>query len=110
MLARLGNTLARLTDGRTTVAPAEYHDAAELLADLELMRRSLLAHRGQLIADGLLARLIRAVTAFGFQLATLDIREHSERHHLVLPRPRWTAWANWAAPTPLSTVPSASAF
>ncbi|MDQ1357900.1 MAG: phosphoenolpyruvate carboxylase [Acidimicrobiaceae bacterium] len=84
MLARLRNTLARLTDGRTTVAPTEYHDAAELLADLELMRRSLLAHKGQLIANGLLARLIRAVTTFGFQLATLDIREHSERHHVVL--------------------------
>jgi phosphoenolpyruvate carboxylase len=84
MAAKLANTLARLTDGRTTVAPTEYHDAAGLLADLELMRQSLLAHRGQLVANGLVARLIRAVTTFGFRLATMDIREHSERHHVVL--------------------------
>ena len=84
MLARLANTRARLTDGRTTVAATEYRGSAEMLADLEIMRRSLLANRGQVIANGLLARLIRAVTTFGFQLATLDIREHSERHHAVL--------------------------
>ena len=84
MLARLRNTMDRLSDGRTTMAPNEYQDSGEMLADLELMRQSLLANRGQLIANGLLARLIRAVTTFGFQLATLDIREHSERHHAVL--------------------------
>jgi phosphoenolpyruvate carboxylase len=84
MAARLRNTLARLADGRTMVAPTEYKDVSALLGDLELMRRSLLAHRGQLIANGLLARLIRAVTTFGFQLATMDIREHAERHQGVL--------------------------
>ena len=84
MLARLRHTLERLTDGRTTVAPNEYRDADGLLCDLELMRQSLLAHRGHLIANGLLARLIRAVTTFGFQLATLDIREHAERHQAVI--------------------------
>ena len=82
--ARLANTRARLADGRAKVGPTEYADAGGLLRDLELMRQSLLANRGQLIADGLLARLIRVVTTFGFQLATLDIREHSERHHAVL--------------------------
>ena len=84
MLARLRNTLDRLADGRGVVAADEYHDANGLLADLEQMRQSLLANRGQLIANGLLARLIRAVTTFGFQLATMDIREHSHRHHAVL--------------------------
>jgi phosphoenolpyruvate carboxylase len=84
MVARLRNTLDRMADGRTTIAPTEYRDVAGLLADLELMRLSLLANRGQLIANGILARLIRAVTTFGFQLATMDIREHSERHHAVL--------------------------
>ncbi len=84
MLARLGNTLDRLVDGRTTVARNEYRDAGDLLRDLELLRRSLLANRGQLIANGLLARLIRAVTTFGFQLAVMDIREHSARHQAVI--------------------------
>jgi phosphoenolpyruvate carboxylase len=84
MLARLGNTLDRLSDGRTTVAGNEYRDAGGLLGDLELMRQSLLDNRAQLIANGLMARLIRAVTTFGFQLATMDIREHSARHQAVI--------------------------
>ncbi|HEX3542426.1 MAG TPA: phosphoenolpyruvate carboxylase [Acidimicrobiales bacterium] len=84
MLARLGKTLDRLSDGRTYVAADEYRDAGDLLDDLAVIRRSLLAHRGELVADGLLLRLIRAVTTFGFQLATMDIREHSERHQDVV--------------------------
>jgi len=81
---RLRNTRARIADGRSEVAPDEYVDAAALLDDLELMRASLSANRGQLVADGALTRLIRSVVAFGFQLATLDIREHAARHHTVL--------------------------
>ncbi|MEJ7765218.1 MAG: phosphoenolpyruvate carboxylase, partial [Acidimicrobiales bacterium] len=38
----------------------------------------------QLIAGGLLTRFMRTVTCFGFQLATLDIREDAERHHITL--------------------------
>jgi phosphoenolpyruvate carboxylase len=84
MLARLRNTLNRVADGRLEVLATEYRDPSDLLADLELMRQSLLDNRGQLIANGLVTRLMRAVTAFGFQLATVDVREHSERHHVVL--------------------------
>jgi len=81
---RLRNTRDRLAAGRFVVAPTEYSDAAGLLADLELMRQSLLANRGDLAANGSLARLIRSVTAFGFQLATLDIREHAQRLHAAV--------------------------
>jgi phosphoenolpyruvate carboxylase len=70
-----------LAEGRSTVATDEYPDVAALVEDLELMRRSLAANRGGLAADGSLARQIRSVTAFGFQLATLDIREHAQRLH-----------------------------
>jgi phosphoenolpyruvate carboxylase len=81
---RLRNTRARLAGGRSTVAVTEYADAAGLLDDLEVMRQSLLANRGELAANGSLARLIRSVTAFGFQLATLDIREHAQRLQAVI--------------------------
>jgi len=81
---RLRRTQGRLAEGRPLPAPDEYVDCAALVEDLELMRESLLANRGELIADGSLARAIRAVTCFGFQLATLDIREHAERHHVTL--------------------------
>jgi phosphoenolpyruvate carboxylase len=62
----------------------DYKDTAELLADLTLMRDSLFAHRGELIATGLLERTIRSVAAFGITHATLDIREHSDAHHAAL--------------------------
>ncbi|PLS76010.1 MAG: phosphoenolpyruvate carboxylase [Actinobacteria bacterium] len=81
---RLLNTQRRLAEGRVVVAPTEYAGAAGLLDDLELIRQSLLANRGQLVANGSLARLIRTVAAFRLHVATLDIREHAERHHLAL--------------------------
>ena len=62
----------------------DYKNTAELLADLTLMRDSLFAHRGELLATGLLERTIRTVAAFGLTHATLDIREHSDAHHKVL--------------------------
>ncbi len=62
----------------------DYKDTAELLADFTIMRDSLLAHNGQLIASGLLERLTRAITAFGLTHATMDIREHSDAHRKLL--------------------------
>jgi len=62
----------------------DYTNTAELLADLTLMRDSLFAHRGELLATGLLERTIRTVAAFGLTDATLDIREHSDAHHHAL--------------------------
>ncbi len=63
-------------------APAmrRYHRPGELLADLAVMDHSLRAHGGVVIADGALRDLVREVEVFGFNLATLDIRQHSERH------------------------------
>ncbi|MBW3614216.1 MAG: phosphoenolpyruvate carboxylase [Actinobacteria bacterium] len=81
---RLRRTQRRLAEARPVHAADEYPDSKALLEDLELLRDSLLANRGQLIADGSLARLIRTVTSFGFHLAKLDIREHADRHHVVL--------------------------
>ena len=62
----------------------DYESTAQLLADLNIMRDSLLRHRGELIATGLLERIIRTVSSFGITHATMDIREHSDAHHHVL--------------------------
>ena len=62
----------------------DYENTAELLADLILMRDSLLAHKCELIAHGLLERVIRSVSTFGLTHATMDIREHSDAHHHAL--------------------------
>ena len=81
---RLAFTRDRHAQGAAHVPNRDYANTAELLADLVLMRDSLLAHRGELIATGLLERTIRTVAAFGINHATMDVREHSDAHHNVL--------------------------
>ena len=81
---RLAFTRDRHAKGAPHVANRDYANTAELLADLVLMRDSLLAHRGELIATGLLERTIRTIAAFGINHATMDVREHSDAHHNVL--------------------------
>ena len=62
----------------------DYGNTQELLDDLLIMRDSLMSHKGELIANGELDRMIRNVSAFGLIHATLDVREHSDRHHHLL--------------------------
>ena len=81
---RLLLTQRRHAAGADHVPHRDYKDTAELLADLEMMRNSLLQHRGELIATGLLERVIRTVSSFGLTHATMDIREHSDAHHDAL--------------------------
>jgi phosphoenolpyruvate carboxylase len=69
---QLSRTLAG-ADGR-------YTTAQELVGDLEVVSRSLSQHRGGRIARGQLADLVCRVQAFGFHLAELEIRQHSDRH------------------------------
>jgi phosphoenolpyruvate carboxylase len=78
---KLVNTRRRLADGRPHQPGREYGGAGELLAELRLVRDSLLVHRGQLIARGRLDRAMRTLAAFGLHLATLDVREHADAHH-----------------------------
>jgi phosphoenolpyruvate carboxylase len=81
---RLVMTRDRHAHGTPHVPHRDYKDTSELLADLTLMRDSLFAHNGELIATGLLERTIRSIAAFGITHATLDIREHSDAHHSAL--------------------------
>jgi phosphoenolpyruvate carboxylase len=78
---KLVNTRLRLADGRPREGGRDYVGADELLAELRLVRDSLLAHRGGLIARGRLERAMRTLAAFGLHLATLDVREHADAHH-----------------------------
>ena len=81
---RLALTRDRHAKGAPHVEHRDYADASELIRDLMLMRDSLFAHKGELIATGLLERTIRTVAAFGITHATMDIREHSDAHHHLL--------------------------
>ena len=81
---RLAFTRNRHAAAGPHVPGRDYANSAELIGDLTLMRDSLFAHRGELIATGLLERTIRSIAAFGITHATLDIREHSDAHHNLL--------------------------
>ncbi|MEV6299421.1 phosphoenolpyruvate carboxylase [Actinoplanes sp. NPDC051861] len=82
--SKLANTRARLQHGTPHVPGRDYLGSDELISDLELMRASLARNSGQLPAIGVVATAIRQASAFGLQLATLDVREHAEKHHEVL--------------------------
>ena len=81
---KLALTQVRHASGLPHFPGRDYKDTAELLNDLEIMRTSLLANNGQLIATGQLERITRAISAFGLTHATMDIREHSGVHRQLL--------------------------
>ncbi|ROP45481.1 phosphoenolpyruvate carboxylase [Pseudokineococcus lusitanus] len=82
--ARLEGTQRRLATGGAHVPGQDYADVGGLLDELELVQRSLAGNGCALVAEGVVARALRTVAATGLGLATLDIREHSERHHAAL--------------------------
>jgi phosphoenolpyruvate carboxylase len=81
MHVRLQLTEDRIVAGERHRPGRDYGSDTELLEDLMLLHRSVLEHQGDLVAGGELERLVRTVAATGLTLATLDIREHSEKHH-----------------------------
>jgi len=81
---RLELTRKRHAAGTPHVPGRDYQNTEELLDDLNIMRDSLLANHGELIATGQLERIIRTVSAFGLIHATMDVREHSQIHHAAL--------------------------
>lgn len=81
---RLLRTRDRLDHGTPHEPGRDYATFDELLQDLVLIRESMLAGGDELTADGAILRLIRAVVATGMGLATLDVREHSAKHHAAL--------------------------
>ena len=81
---KLALTQVRHASGLPHFPGRDYKNTVELINDLEIMRTSLLANNGQLIATGLLERITRAISAFGLTHASMDIREHSDVHRQLL--------------------------
>jgi phosphoenolpyruvate carboxylase len=81
--ARLAATLEMLTGvtapRRAVTAALPYQSADELQADLSVIEASLRAHHGEALVDARLAPLRRSVEVFGFHLATVDLRQNSDR-------------------------------
>jgi len=88
MYARLAATLRALTGGeaaRHAVAPQNpYANAQEFSADLRTIEASLRDNHGGALVAERLRPLIRAVDVFGFHLATVDLRQNSDKHEQVV--------------------------
>ena len=86
--ARLAATLKNLTGGdaaRHAVAPQNaYAKSEDFLADLRTIAASLKANHGEALIAQRLHPLIRAVDVFGFHLATVDLRQSSDKHEDVV--------------------------
>jgi phosphoenolpyruvate carboxylase len=76
MSARLQATLHERPEG--------YANAGELLEDLDRIGASLAAHQGEHAGAFAVRRLRRRIEAFGFHLATLDLRQDAATHERAL--------------------------
>ncbi|WIV67673.1 phosphoenolpyruvate carboxylase [Natrialbaceae archaeon AArc-T1-2] len=62
------------------VRPGGYDDAEALLADLEIIADSLRDNGAETVAEAHVDPLRRQVETFGFSLASLDLRDHQQKH------------------------------
>ena len=88
MYARLAATLKALTGteaARHAVAPQNaYNTAEEFCAELRTIENSLDVNHAHALVAERLHPLIRAVEVFGFHLATVDLRQSSDKHEEVV--------------------------
>jgi phosphoenolpyruvate carboxylase len=86
--ARLAATVKHLHGGHSlrdaVGAAAPYAGPEEFLADLDIIHHSLTANGSASLARGRLRHLRRAVTVFGFHLASLDTRQNSDVHERTI--------------------------
>ncbi|MBS0320010.1 MAG: phosphoenolpyruvate carboxylase [Proteobacteria bacterium] len=84
-LAATATSLAHVTLPRPPHGPAApYAAPAEFAADLATIADSLATHGAAPLGDALLEPLRHAVTAFGFHLATVDLRQNADVHEQVV--------------------------
>jgi phosphoenolpyruvate carboxylase len=79
-LSQMAERLRTTYDGR----PNGYESAAHFITDVEIIADSLRANGGRFGGLFLVERLLRRARTFGFHLATLDVRQHSDVHHHVI--------------------------
>ena len=86
MRSKLRATQERIRSGEGHVHGRDYRDSDELQEDFRVLRGALRRNGGERVADGALAVAQQVLAASGLNLANLDVREHSEKHHDVLAR------------------------
>ena len=80
IMMRLGATPHSAVPVPANPALTPYTRAAELLADLTTLRKSLAENRGHRLAEMLIDPLLMEVRTYGLHLQTLDIRQHARVH------------------------------
>jgi len=79
------NAVADKVPGSNQPGVIPYTSDDECAADLEIVKNSFKINGlGSLVETGPLAHLIAQMRSFGFNIATVDVRQHSERHAKVL--------------------------
>ncbi|ELY53025.1 phosphoenolpyruvate carboxylase [Natronococcus jeotgali] len=68
--------LARVGD----VRPGGYDEVDELLEDLEVVAKSLRNNGAESVVDAHVDPIRRQVATFGFSLASMDLRDHQQKH------------------------------
>ena len=81
---RLEKTRIRFAAKSAHVAGIDYASEKEFLDDFNELFIALNNDRSELIAQGVLGKALRTASAIGLQLAKLDVREHSDKHHDAL--------------------------
>lgn len=76
MLQKLQN----MRDDEYKESNQRYHTVADFINELKLIDRSLRHHYADYVANTHLKKFIRQVELFGFHLAALDVRQHSQEH------------------------------
>ncbi|GIR49058.1 MAG: hypothetical protein CM15mP58_11550 [Burkholderiaceae bacterium] len=71
------------------LVPMHYHllfpmKTWSFLSDLNIVETSLRENKGARLAEEKLTTLIRSVKVFGFHLATVDLRQSSDIHEVVV--------------------------
>jgi phosphoenolpyruvate carboxylase len=80
IMMRLGATPQSSVPLPLDPALKPYPDAEDLLADLTVLRNSLMENRGRRLAAMLIDPLLVEVRTYGLHLQTLDIRQHARVH------------------------------
>jgi phosphoenolpyruvate carboxylase len=80
IMMRLGATPQSSVPLPSDPALKPYTDADDLLADLTVLRTSLVENRGRRLAAMLIDPLLVEVRTYGLHLQTLDIRQHARVH------------------------------
>jgi phosphoenolpyruvate carboxylase len=80
IMMRLGATPQSSVPLPANPALSPYTRAADLFADLTVLRGSLMENRGERLAEMLINPLLIEVRTYGLHLQTLDIRQHARVH------------------------------